>query len=77
MAAHVCHAEGCIVRVAVCFLMCPTHWNMLSRRLKARVWATHVAGQERRHALVTLDYLRAARAAIDEVATLEGLRREA
>ena len=72
-AAHHCHADGCDVAVPPKLLMCGRHWRLVPARLKARVWATYVPGQERRKD-PTAEYLEAARAAIAAVADVEAAR---
>lgn len=69
---HVCHAEGCAVRVPPRLLMCRDHWRMVPAPLQRRVWATYRPGQEV-DKRPSPEYLAAARAAIDAVAELEPL----
>ena len=66
-----CHADGCSVEVPPRLLMCASHWRMVPRWLKKRVWATYVVGQEVRKD-PTAAYMEAQRAAVDAVATKEG-----
>jgi hypothetical protein len=57
--------------VAPRFLMCGRHWRMVDSYLQSDVWAHYVPGQELRKD-PTMEYLRAAQAAIDCVARKEG-----
>lgn len=70
---HVCHAEGCGVKVPPKMLFCLRHWKMTPKHLQAQVWATYVPGQENRMD-PTDEYMRAAKAAIEAIAKKEGRR---
>jgi hypothetical protein len=74
---HTCHAEGCERRVPPKMLMCARHWRMVPRVIQRDVWAQYQPGQERMDgtAGVTHDYLDAARAAVEAVATIEEVER--
>jgi hypothetical protein len=67
---HTCHARNCAKEVPPKLLMCLKHWRMVPRDLQRAVWAAYHEGQE-----ITkdpsLEYLRAARAAIQAVAAKE------
>lgn len=52
--------------------MCPAHWRKVPYGLQVEVYATYVAGQERRKD-PTADYLMAAERAIVAVSVAEGL----
>ena len=71
MLAHHCHAEGCRVPTRPEMLMCSRHWRMVPYRLRKAVWATYRDGQcdDMRP---SADYCRAAGAAVNAVAALEG-----
>jgi hypothetical protein len=66
---HLCHVPGCNVPVPRRLLMCGPHWRRVPRALQAAVWRQYRAGQEQGGAPVTRDYLAAARAACDAVAS--------
>lgn len=68
---HTCHAMRCSREVAPRFMMCPTHWRKVPRRLQAEVYRAYVPGQEQRKD-PSADYLRVAERAIVSVATAEG-----
>ena len=71
--AHHCHARGCRVAVPARLLMCAPHWRQVPKALQSAVYRTYRPGQETdRH--VAWDYLRAAIAAINLVARIEGQR---
>lgn len=63
MRKHLCHANGCNVPVPPAMFMCKPHWFALPKRLRDRIWATYVKGQEVTKT-PTPEYLRAAREAI-------------
>lgn len=69
--SHRCHADGCRLEVPPHMLMCATHWRMVPMVLRKNVWRTYVEGQEIRKD-PTPEYLEAAQAAIDYVASCEG-----
>lgn len=45
---HGCHWPGCAQQVPPAMWGCRTHWFMLPKRLRDRVWADYVPGQENR-----------------------------
>ena len=67
---HTCHARGCEKAVPPKFLMCLTHWQMVSFALKQAVLVVYRPGQEI-DKNPSDDYLAAARAAIETVAAKE------
>lgn len=70
MRVHLCHAIGCETPVRPALLMCRRHWFMVPARLRAEVLATYRRGQcDDKNP--SLDYLVAARAAINAVAAQE------
>ena len=68
MSAHTCHAQGCEVPVPRRMFMCKPHWYALPKAMRDAVWAEYTPGQERNFELVTQDYLRVTREAINLVA---------
>lgn len=73
MTEHLCHAEACKVKVPPRMLMCRPHWHLVPAELADAVWVAYVPGQEDRKD-PTDEYLKAARAAIEHVAAVEGRR---
>jgi hypothetical protein len=71
MSAHECHAVRCTTPVPPKMFMCRKHWFMVPAVMQARIWATYRPGQERTKD-PSPEYLDAARAAWQHVATLEG-----
>lgn len=71
MSEHLCHATDCKTAVPPKMLMCRKHWRMVPRELQEDVWDAYEEGQENRKDPTTT-YLKAARAAINAVATKEG-----
>lgn len=69
--SHKCHLPGCEREVQPRYLMCPAHWRAVPLRLKQAVWKHYAAGQEVTKT-PTLEYLNAAKAAINAVAEREG-----
>ena len=69
--AHTCHAAGCDTPVLPLNLMCLPHWRRVPAAMKAAVCDAYRPGQEQDKGPST-EWLRAARAAIDHVAVLEG-----
>jgi len=63
---HECHARGCRALTPRRWLCCPRHWRMIPKTLQDAVVAAYEPGQHR-SARVTLEYLRAARAALDSI----------
>lgn len=43
---HTCHAYKCTTEVPERMFMCRKHWGKLAPRLRAKIWATYVPGQE-------------------------------
>ncbi len=43
---HHCHWPGCETQVPPAMWGCKRHWFMLPKRLRDRVWAAYVPGQE-------------------------------
>jgi len=43
---HTCHWPGCKTQVAPALWGCKKHWFMLPMRLRNRILATYVSGQE-------------------------------
>lgn len=69
---HVCHADGCDVRVPRKMFMCKRHWYALPKHLRDAIWREYNAGQERGVAPVTREYISVAREAIAWLASREG-----
>lgn len=44
--AHVCHWPTCTTGVPAKLWGCKEHWFKLPKRLRDRIWATYVPGQE-------------------------------
>lgn len=44
--AHTCHWPGCTKEVPPKMWGCKTHWFKLPKRLRDKIWATYVPGQE-------------------------------
>jgi hypothetical protein len=43
---HTCHWAGCTRQVPPAMWGCKEHWMRLPRRLRERIWATYIVGQE-------------------------------
>lgn len=43
---HECHWPGCNAQVPPAMWGCKTHWFMLPKRLRDKIWATYKIGQE-------------------------------
>lgn len=71
MSRHICHAINCETPCPPRHLMCARHWRMVPRNLQLDVWAMYEPGQETTKT-PTPEYLDAAIAAINAVATKEG-----
>ena len=78
---HTCHAKNCKVQVPPRLLMCKRHWFMVPRDLQAEVWRTYRRGQEKwgkpggeNTEAPSMEYLKAAQAAIEAVAEKEELQ---
>lgn len=69
---HECHVPGCHVAVPRRMLMCRAHWFRVPPALRDRVWATYQSGQELGRVRPSREYLLAARAAIQSVASSQG-----
>lgn len=67
---HRCHAHGCDVAVHPRLLMCRRHWALVPMALQREVWRHYRKGQERDER-PSAEYLAAARAAIDAVASAQ------
>lgn len=72
---HSCHARGCSKSVPPRMLMCGFHWRIVPAKLQADVWRTYRRGQEIDKS-PSREYLDAARAAIEAVATRENEQKE-
>ena len=59
---HKCHWPGCDLNVAPRFWGCKTHWFMLPKSIRDKVWHTYIYGQEITK-MPTPEYLEAAREA--------------
>lgn len=44
--SHTCHWSGCTKEVPPAMWGCRIHWFLLPKRLRDKVWATYVPGQE-------------------------------
>lgn len=44
--SHTCHHPGCTKAVPPKMWGCLKHWRRLPQRLRAKVWAAYVPGQE-------------------------------
>lgn len=44
--SHTCHWYGCTEEVPPAMWGCRTHWFLLPKRLRDKVWATYIPGQE-------------------------------
>lgn len=44
--AHHCHWPGCTAQVPPAMWGCKPHWFKLPKRLRDRVWAAYIPGQE-------------------------------
>ncbi|HEX2611941.1 MAG TPA: hypothetical protein VHK68_13095 [Gemmatimonadales bacterium] len=71
MPRHHCHAEGCDAPCRPQYLMCRPHWGLVPRDLQRTVYATYRPGQcdDKKP---SLEWCRAADAAVAYVAALEG-----
>lgn len=63
---HYCHADNCEVTVPPRMFMCKSHWYMLPKAMRDRLWEVYVPGQERRmdptteyidHAMACVNYV--------------------
>jgi len=68
--SHYCHVPGCEVEIQPRYLMCLAHWRRVPFRLKQVVWKHYQYGQEATKS-PTIEYLNAAKAAIQAVAARE------
>ena len=44
--SHTCHHPGCTEKVPPKLWGCRKHWFRLPKRLRDKIWATYVPGQE-------------------------------
>lgn len=44
--SHTCHWPDCDKKVPPAMWGCRTHWYMLPKNLRDKIWATYVSGQE-------------------------------
>lgn len=44
--SHHCHWPGCERQVPPAMWGCISHWNKLPKRLRDRIWAAYIPGQE-------------------------------
>lgn len=72
---HLCAARGCARPIPHRTLMCSWHWRQVPRNLQQNVWKHYKTGQEKELRKVTSEYVLAAKAAIDYVASLERQQR--
>lgn len=70
--AHTCHATRCETPVPPSMWGCRTHWYMVPKPLRDRIWKHYRAGQEEDWQ-PSREYLEAAREAVIAVAQREGL----
>lgn len=56
---HSCHWPGCAEQVPPAMWGCRAHWLALPQKIRSRIWATFVPGQEVR-GTPTQEYLEAA-----------------
>lgn len=70
--SHTCHAYQCNVAVKPEMMMCFRHWKMVPTLIQKKIWATYRRGQcdDKQ---ISIDYGKAAKAAIRAVAQKEGL----
>lgn len=64
--SHTCHIDNCNTVVPPKMLMCKSHWAQVPAVLKQAVLAHYRTGQEKDKS-VSLEWVRAARAAINSV----------
>jgi len=67
---HTCHANGCTKPCAPEKLMCSSHWKQVPEHLQKDVYKHYTPGQCRNMNLLKVEWLRAARRAINSVAGL-------
>lgn len=67
---HTCHWPGCGAQVPPAVWGCRKHWFRLPKHLRDEIWRTFRPGQERTMT-PSADYLAAARAVQDWIATQE------
>lgn len=58
---HTCHWPGCNKQVPPAMWGCKEHWYKLPKRLRDKIWETYTIGQEQGIALITNEYVKAAR----------------
>lgn len=44
--SHTCHWPGCVKNVPPKMWGCREHWFKLPKRLRDKIWATYILGQE-------------------------------
>lgn len=64
---HRCHVPGCHATVSPKKLMCPAHWRDVPRRIQEMVINNYQEGQCNKRKRPSLEWLAAARLAIDAV----------
>jgi len=68
---HVCHATGCTKPVPPEMFMCRSHWCMLPKVMRDKIWQTYRPGQcDDWH--ISHEYAEAARASVQYIAAKEG-----
>lgn len=70
--AHTCHATACTQHVPPDMFMCRSHWFMLPKRLRDRIWATYRPGQED-DKNPSREYCLAAKECLEYLAEKEGI----
>lgn len=73
---HTCHAQGCEKVVPEKMFMCSTHWFMVNKGLRDRIWVAYRVGQEV-DKKPSAEYLATAKKCIDAVAGIEASRKAA
>lgn len=68
---HTCHWPGCHVQVPRAMWGCKGHWLSLPKILRDRIWAAYTIGQEKDASLVTQEYLDAATAVQEWIASYQ------
>ncbi len=69
---HVCQAKACDIETVPARLMCIKHWRMVPRSIQTLVWDSYVVGQADLEPMPSPAWHRAADAAIEAVAIVEG-----
>ncbi len=65
---HTCHAKDCKENCQPTKLMCRNHWSQVPDDLKKAVYKHYTKGQCNNMGLIKVEWLRAARRAINAVA---------